>query len=234
MIITVISQKGGAGKTTTATNIAAELHARAQVDGGSVMLVDADPQRSAADWASVGLEQGYSVPTTVAMGADMHKRTQLPQLADQYHHVVIDTPPGGSTDAGKITRSSLLVADLALVVCRPSPHDLNAIGRTLDLLDEVRETLREDLVAAMVIAQRPPQRIVIAEDSIRALREEDSLRICANELYSRAAYQYSAAAGQGVTITEPRSKAAEEIRLLVDELVALVAASEGGDHVQAA
>lgn len=216
MIISVVSQKGGAGKTTTAVNVAAELQRR----GANVLLVDGDPQGTARDWTQNALEaddERPAPPTTVAMGSDMHKRSQLPKIAASYDHVVIDTPPRHGT----VMKSSLVVADLAVVVCRPTPADLAAIGDTLDLLDEVRDVLRDDLLVALLLTQRPPGRSLVAEASIRAIEAEENLRVLNTQLYGRTAYQQAIGLGVGVTHLEPHGKAAEEVRALVDEILAL-------------
>jgi len=86
VIIAVINQKGGAGKTTIALNLAAALAA----EGKRVLLVDADPQQTAQDWAAVRL----SPPPFQVVGLVkpvLHR--DLPQMAGDYDHVVIDGAP---------------------------------------------------------------------------------------------------------------------------------------------
>lgn len=100
MIIAVASQKGGSGKTTTSISLADAL----QMRGSHVLLVDADPQASAAAWAANAAEEGATPPSTVGLGADMHRPHQLPTIAKGYDHVIIDCPPRH----GEVMRSALM------------------------------------------------------------------------------------------------------------------------------
>ena len=231
LIFACVGDKGGTGKTTVATNLAAELQHRY----GRVLLVDGEG-RDAKAWAERGRDSRHepSTPTTVDMGADMHRSGQLPAMRMQYAHIVIDTPPGDQTGPTKIRRSALLVADVAIVICRPSQHNLNAIGLTLDLLDEVRETVRPDLKAALVITHAPSTRTRIMERSIIALRGEQDIHVCQNMLTLRnAPIGEAEAAGVGITVYKPKSKAAFEMRALADELLQLATGREGLTNVAA-
>lgn len=99
MIITVTNLKGGVGKTTTAVYLA---HAM------SAALVDADPQSSAAEWASVARDDGtpLNVPVIALPTANLAGR--LPAAA----HVVIDTPPGNLS----IVSAAIEAADVVVVL----------------------------------------------------------------------------------------------------------------------
>jgi chromosome partitioning protein len=74
------------GKSTVATCLA--WHAASQ--GQRVPLVDADPQATARTWADVGQEAGHAMPTVVAMGATLHRPSQLPRVAPSFDLMVID------------------------------------------------------------------------------------------------------------------------------------------------
>ncbi len=133
--ITVAGRKGGVGKTTTAMHLAAGLARH-----GRTLLVDADPQGSALRWSEQAGERsinGLSCCLTIALPArDLHRR--LRDLAPDYSHIIIDTPPGEGDVP--ITRSALLAADVALVPLSPTLIDSDTLTSTVQLLAETEPT----------------------------------------------------------------------------------------------
>ena len=111
-IIALVGNKGGAGKTTLAVNLAAGL-ARQQ----SVAVIDADPQGSALQWRAIAGDA--SAPPVAAAEADLQR--QAFKLLQDYRWVVIDCPP--SVHAPQ-TGAVLGFGDLALIPVQPSPMDL--------------------------------------------------------------------------------------------------------------
>jgi chromosome partitioning protein len=124
-VIAFTSQKGGVGKTTLAGHIAVEAEARG---AGPVALVDTDPQGSLASWWNV---RSAETP--------LFARTDIPDLArhlDALRNagirlVIIDTPPAITSAISAVIR----VADIVIIPSRPSPHDLRAVGATVDLVE---------------------------------------------------------------------------------------------------
>jgi chromosome partitioning protein len=110
--------------TTSATFLAAELAKR-----GRTLLVDADPQGSLLAW-SVQAE-GFDFPVVALPVDDLHKR--IKQLAEDYEHVVIDTPPGHI----KIVRSSLLAVDHVIIPLAPTLIEIDRLRPTLELMADV-------------------------------------------------------------------------------------------------
>ena len=129
MIVALLNQKGGVGKTTLAGAWARR--------GLRVTLIDADPQSSALDWpeqpARQGLPERFSI-VGIARGT-LHR--EAPAIARRVDHVVID----GSRLAA-LMRSALLASDLALLPVQPSPFDGWASADTLTLIDEARSYRR--------------------------------------------------------------------------------------------
>jgi len=124
MRVALISTKGGTGKTTSSVYLASALHRL-----GRTLLVDSDPQLSALTWS----QQNGGLPFTVVSlpTRDVHKR--LVDLAADYEHVVLDSPPG---DLG-IIRSVVLAAEVGIVPVAPTGLDLNRLRPTFELLAEL-------------------------------------------------------------------------------------------------
>lgn len=209
MILALAGQKGGAGKSTVAISIAAELVARKR----KVLLVDADPQGTSRTWGDVASEAGHPLPTIVAMGATLHRPEQLPRVATSYDHVVIDCPPRH----GEIQRSALMVADMVLLPCGPSAADAWALTTSVELVAEAR-VLRPELEAFIVITRK--QVNTVLSKGAREVLIQTNIPVLKTELGYRVAFAESIGAGLGVTTYAPKDAAAAEVRALVDELFA--------------
>lgn len=215
MIVTLLGQKGGIGKSTAAICLAMAALER----GSDVLLVDADPQGTVRTWNDVANESGVAVPTVIAMGASMHRPGQLDAVARGYDLVLIDSPPRH----GDIQRSALMVADAALLPCGPSAADAWALTATLEMVTEA-QTLRERLQAAIVITRK--QGRTTLGKSARAVLEQSGVTVLESELSYRISYQEALAAGSGVSQYCPRDPAAREVRALLTELEKFVHGEE--------
>jgi chromosome partitioning protein len=200
-------QKGGTGKTTCAIATSAELVAR----GNRVLLVDADPQGSTSAWAALAAETGRPAPSTVAMGATLHKPGQLDAVAKGFDAVVIDCPPHN----GEIMRAALMVADVVVLPCGASPLDAWALASTLELVSQARG-LRPSLKVAAVVNRKPARAAIGAH--AREVLAGAGLAVLAAELHQRVAYVECMAAGLGPAQYAPDSPAAAEVRALVSEI----------------
>lgn len=208
MIVALLNQKGGVGKTTLATHIAGELAMRGQ----SVILLDTDPQGSALDWTQRRAQQGLPRLFGAVGLARETLHQEAPELAHRVDHVVIDGPPR----IAALARSALLAADHVLIPVQPSPYDLWASAEMVGLVREA-QVFRPQLAAAFVINRRVV-RTVIGREARSALADQPfpSLRA---EVHQRIVFADSVAAGRLACETAPDSAAAHEISALVDELL---------------
>src|SRR3546814_2789142 len=130
MIIALLNQKGGVGKTTLATHIAGELALRGQ----HVVLLDADPQGSSLDWTQRRSLQGLPRLFSAVGLARETLHQEAPELARRTDHVIIDGPPR----IAALARSALLAAERVLIPVQPSPYDLWASAEMVALIREAQ------------------------------------------------------------------------------------------------
>jgi len=210
MIMAFLNQKGGVGKTTLATHLAGELVAR----GRSAVVIDADPQGSALDWAQRRQQKGLQRLFGVVGLPRETLHIEAPELAHSVDHVIIDVPPRVTA----LTRSALLAADVALIPVQPSPYDVWASAEAVALITEAR-FFRPLLHTAFVINRRVVG-TVLGREARSALADQPFPTLQA-EVHQRIAFADSVAAGCLVRECAARSAATREISTLTAEVLEL-------------
>jgi chromosome partitioning protein len=199
--IALLARKGGAGKTTLAAHMAFAAHLRGQ----RVMLADADPQRSATEVLKARCdEDGPQVMQT--SGPKLFALKVAAQRAG-VETLIIDTPSGAEQDIGH----AMVLADLSVVVVRPTFLDIAAAVQTTDML---RRLNRQSLI---VLSQSPPTRAGAEHAAVEKARQAlrfTRMPVADEVIQARYAYQTALSTGRSVEELWPNSPAAEEIDAL--------------------
>lgn len=190
--IVVASQKGGVGKTT----IAGHLGVMAELSKeGPVALIDTDPQGSLASWWNERTNE-----------APLFARVEIGKLTEHLQALakggiklaIIDTPPSVTQMIQQVLRT----ADLVLIPTRPSPHDLRAVGSTVELVENAGKRM------IFVINGAAPRARIAGEAAV-ALSQHGT--VAPVTLYQRTDFASSMIDGRTVQEIDPKGRSAEEI-----------------------
>jgi len=194
-VVAFASQKGGSGKTTLAGHIAVQAE---RAGFGPVALVDTDPQGSLADWWN---EREAETP--------LFAHTSIARLSEDLARmrgmginlVVIDTPPAITATIAEVIR----LCDLVVVPTRPSPHDLRAVGVTVELVERLGKPL-----VFVVNAASPRARIT--SEAVIALSQHGTL--APSVIHNRTDFAASMIDGRTVMELEEGSRSGQEVEQL--------------------
>ena len=208
MIVAVLGEKGGTGKTTLATNLAGMRAA----DGRDVLLLDADRQASASYWAEKRGHQPPPVPAVQSVqkfGEGLMRTVR--DMARRYDDILIDAGAGDSREV----ESALRVADLAIVPVQPAGLDVWTLGLIDDRVGEAL-TVNGALRAYVVLNRASPNpKDNDADEARQAIEGCAHLRLAPGIICDRVAVKRAAPAGLTVLEYKPfDAKAAAEMQQL--------------------
>jgi chromosome partitioning protein len=208
MILLLGGEKGGSGKSCLAQNLAVWLQAR----GGDVLLLDADPQGTTADWAAERSES--DLPAIPVVQAHGNIRQVLLDLKKRYRQIIVDA---GGADSEAL-RSAMTVATHMVVPFRPKRRDLKTLPK-VENLAKLAIAVNPDLIIRAVITQCPAlpsqvQRILDAKDAC----ESYGIAPLGAITTARNIYDDADEAGCSVLESGGDPKAVDEIELLAREL----------------
>ena len=201
MIVAVISEKGGTGKTTIANHLAGWRKAA----GSDVMLVDGDRQGTATYWVDVRSGLGLPTPSTVQAFQRSLLRSVM-DLTRHYDDIVVDVGAGDGVGMESILR----IADLALVPLQPNELDIWTVG----LLDELAgdaSAVNEKLTVRAVLNRAPTHHAnTDAQAAHAALLECQYIEAAGLTIRERSSIRRSVPAGRLVNEWQPRDPKGEQ------------------------
>ena len=211
MIISFVNEKGGVGKTTLVTNVAACLSQR----GYKVCLVDTDKQQASTVWYN-NREKGDIFISSCTEPKALSKH--LTQLIDQYDIVLVD----GRPHIDEMLDRTMLASDVVIIPVKPSLYDFRSFENFFDRFEQVKKVkeLSDGKLLAYVLFNEYKERNILSRELREAIEEYDLGKL-QTRIAPREAYKQTPKAGIGVTeYTDKNAK--EEIESLCHELESII------------
>jgi chromosome partitioning protein len=239
--ITVLSQKGGTGKTTAVRTLC-DVFRRVGLD---VLAVDLDPQGNLSDYYDVpadasptvadvlsgharavdAVHDGTILPANLGlaeaelilggkMGRELTLRRSLRELKRRYELIVIDCPPS----LGLLTVNALVAADHALISSEAEYFSLQGVEQALEVVELAKDNLQPDLEWLGVVLNIADLRLVHAREALAQLRERFDDRVF--DTVIRRSVRYAESSERGVSILDYRPELGADYVALADELLA--------------
>ena len=238
--ITVLSQKGGTGKTTTVRTLA-DVFRRIGLD---VLCADLDPQGNLSDYFDVPPDADPTVADVLAgkaraadaihegvlpanlglaeaelvlsgkMGREMTLRRALREVKRQHDLILVDCPPA----LGLLTVNALVAADYALISSEAEYFSLQGVEQALEVIELAKESLHPELEWLGVVLNIADMRLVHSRDALKQLKERFGDRLF--ESVVRRSVRYAESAERGVSILDYAPELGADYLALADDVLA--------------
>ena len=239
LTITVLSQKGGTGKTTAVRTLA-DVFRRI---GLEVLCVDLDPQGNLSDYFDVPPDADPTVADVLAgkahaseaihdgvlpanlglaeaelvlsgkMGRELTLKRALREVKRRYDLVLIDCPPA----LGLLTVNALVAADYALISSEAEYFSLQGVEQALEVVELAKESLHPDLEWLGVVLNIADMRLIHSRDALRQLKERFGDRVL--ETVVRRSVRYAESAERGVSVLDYAPDLGADYLALADEVL---------------
>lgn len=196
IIISIINQKGGSGKSTTAIHLAYWLTAKENL---KVFVVDADGQGSSSVWLE-------SLPKKIphqAIGDSNNLIDTVPDLATEYDYLIIDGP----ANLAEATRAVLLISDLALLPCQPAGLDLHSTIESARLIQQAQK-IRQGKPTAAAFLNKAVKGTRLKDETAAALSNVPSIKLLQTTVHQKQSITDTF--GQGLTVWDLSDRSAKE------------------------
>ncbi|MEM1350325.1 MAG: ParA family protein [Myxococcota bacterium] len=224
MVISATSEKGGSGKSTLVTNMAAYWANK----GESVVVLDLDPQASSKTWGRLREEAGDGLETITVLGleelersgadrSDLDVGSIVERARARWDRVLLDVPGADN----RLQRGALLACDVALMPIKASGFDALAAPNTfavLEALGKARSQSAQPVRAMMVFNFARPRSVAVRETARVYKQDMPGIEVLSVRLHHREDFADAALVGMGVVEYDPGSKAAVEVRHLAREI----------------
>ncbi len=217
MILSFVSQKGGVGKSTLAYSVAWELQSR----GRKVLMVDLDPQASLLAAHRQALAKALVPPDCIPLASSAI--LDVPTSYAHYDDIILDTP-GRADD---IQKAALMVSDVVLAPTYGSGFEVWASSETVALINRARSLRQEiadkgqgrPLAAALVVTRSKPNTSL--NKSLQLMLSAAPIPVLRATTTHRVEWEEFAVSGRGVAQQFPKTKGADELRAITDEVLVL-------------
>ncbi len=226
-VIVICNQKGGAGKTTVSLNLAGSLGNR----GKRVAIADGDEQSSMVEIVSLASEDNHLPANVIGLwkaGRKIHQ--EIKQFVDLYDYIIVDCPPAANAP---IAKSSLLIADLAIVPFIPGTIDALAAPKIRDAIESA-QVINPDLKAFLLL-NRVEENWVISKQIIDML-PSFKMPILKAKLTKKAAYVESPGIGNSVHQLKGKKEkinpVIQEVEIFTDEILSILEGNTIGYEIE--
>lgn len=197
MVISIVNEKGGSGKTTLAVNLAARL----AEDGDNVLLIDADPQKSTEVFSDMRSQSGLKPLFSNVSRTGVSLGDEIERMNKSFDSIIIDT---GGRDS-KEMRKAMLKSNLVIIPTIPSQYDVPVLESMLEIYDESRQ-VNEKLLAFVLVNRASPNPFLHKDlenlkefvTEIKINKGLDNVVLLENSLFERQAYRKAVVEGKSI------------------------------------